>query len=133
MGDFEEQPEIMQCGVPNQGLVDGIVLVAEHISGGGDKGQSISGCRTSRSVGSLRETSEMISRARVTAYTVLRSARKLSIVNPVVNDWTASTFSMMSAKRWAGFLEGIYCVLQNIIAQKRFQRPQIHHIRSTAE
>ena len=56
---------------------------------------------------------EMISNARVTAYTVFLSRTKASKVNPSVKASIASMFSRISLSRWAGFLEGIHGVAQD--------------------
>jgi hypothetical protein len=40
---------------------------------------------------------------------------------------------MMSDKRWAGFLEGIDCVAQNVASEERLQRPAIHNVTRAIE
>src|ERR1035438_1514176 len=91
-------------------------------------GQSISGRRSLNSVGSRRDASDTISRARTTAYTVFRSALKAAKSSPAVNVAMASMLSTMSRNRWAGLLEGIDGVVQDVVAEQRLERPSVHHV-----
>jgi hypothetical protein len=53
--------------------------------------------------------------------------------NSVVNPWVASTLSMMSANRWAGFLECMNNVVQNIGPEQRLERTPIDDVTGTFE
>jgi hypothetical protein len=50
-----------------------------------------------------------------------------------VNPWVASTLSMMSANRWAGFLECMNNVVQNIRPEQRLERTPIDNVIGTFE
>src|ERR1017187_3135267 len=45
----------------------------------------------------------------------------------------ASMLSTMSRKRWAGLLEGIDSVVQDVVAEQRLERPSVHHVAGAIE
>ena len=45
----------------------------------------------------------------------------------------ASILSTMSRKRWAGILEGIDSVVQDVVAEQGLERPSVHHVASAIE
>ena len=50
-----------------------------------------------------------------------------------VNAAIAAILSTMSRRRWAGFLEDIDGVVQDAVAEKRLERPAVHHVAGPVE
>lgn len=132
-GDCSKRGEIVLDGPPDERLIHGVILVPEDVSGGGN-GRPIDIRMplkellrepTGRLGNDLQCAHDGVNRPWVGA----ESRRSSSAVKLRM----ASMLATMSRSRWAGFLEGMNGVVQDVGAQEGLERPSVNDIARALE